>query len=615
MNPVPNLAPEPSRPADAPARGPRRYTLGFTDGLGERLLTFDNSTGMSLELLRFKAEFGDLPGFEAALRQRIEQLSHLHHPALAVVRDVERVEAEAGGGLAVVSKLTPGRRLSDLVPKARGPAFALDLIRQLTPALVALQQSSAGTVHGALSVDRIVVAREGRLVVVEHVLGAALALLKLPASRLRSDLGLAVPSGTDPIALDARLDVIQLGFIALSLLLGRRLEPADYPGNVNALLDEFTKADPAGSSAQSRLRFWLERTLQIGSRPFGSAQEANEALSELPETVDADLSEPARAVLAFPTETPPTPPPAALAPERKSDAARAPGKTSAHAKDAPAPAASQKSGATPAADAKSAAAARPAATATADAKRTGGWSLGKLLVPALATLVVAEGGVIAALFYSRPAPLVIEVAAPTPSAAALARAAAALPPAVPDLRPDAATSGAGVPGFVAPVAPKPAGEAATPAAATEPPPADRPAAAGPRFGAVRIQAAIELQVFEAGRLLGSTASPIAINEGPHTVDLVNEQLGYRSQQTVSVRAGQMAAVTIALPNGRISINAAPWAEVWIDGNAAGQTPIANFALPIGQHEILFRHPQFGEQRQTALVKSEGLTRVSATFPR
>ena len=59
--------------------------------------------------------------------------------------------------------------------------------------------------------------------------------------------------------------------------------------------------------------------------------------------------------------------------------------------------------------------------------------------------------------------------------------------------------------------------------------------------------------------------------------------------------------------------AAPWAEVSINGNPAGQTPLANMAIPIGTHEIVFRHPQFGEQRHTVVVKADEPTRVSANF--
>ena len=140
-----------------------------------------------------------------------------------------------------------------------------------------------------------------------------------------------------------------------------------------------------------------------------------------------------------------------------------------------------------------------------------------------------------------------------------------------------------------------------------------PLSAGARFGGIKVTSTIELQVFKDGALLGSSAGPIAINDGQHVVDLVNETLGFRYRETVAVKAGQLTQVRVAVPNGRVSINANPWAEVLIDGTPAGQTPLANIALTIGSHEIVFRHPQFPEQRQTVLVKVAGLTRVSATF--
>ena len=165
--------------------------------------------------------------------------------------------------------------------------------------------------------------------------------------------------------------------------------------------------------------------------------------------------------------------------------------------------------------------------------------------------------------------------------------------------------------------------AAAPAklATAEPPPvqkaadaaSDRPAPAADRFGGVKLSCPIELQVFENGKLAGSTAGPIAAMEGPHTFELVNDAVGFRVKENVTVKPGQMATVAVPLPNGRISINAVPWADVLIDGTSAGQTPLANLSIPIGTHEIVFRHPQFEEQRQRIVVKPEGLTRVSATL--
>jgi len=34
---------------------------------------------------------------------------------------------------------------------------------------------------------------------------------------------------------------------------------------------------------------------------------------------------------------------------------------------------------------------------------------------------------------------------------------------------------------------------------------------------------------------------------------------------------------------------------------------------VGEHEIVFRHPQLGERRQKAVVQAGTVTRASATF--
>ncbi len=163
------------------------YMPGLSDGMGDRLLMFDNSGSPSLELLRFKKEFSDQPAFEIALRQRIQQLEQFVHPSIGRVRALKWLADN--DGLALVSDHVPGRRLSEVLQHARGPGFAMELLRQLTPALVALQQQGDGVAHGVLTPDRIVVTPEGNLVIVEHVLGPAVESLDLSPARLRSELG------------------------------------------------------------------------------------------------------------------------------------------------------------------------------------------------------------------------------------------------------------------------------------------------------------------------------------------------------------------------------------------------------------------------------------------
>jgi serine/threonine-protein kinase len=80
-----------------------------------------------------------------------------------------------------------------------------------------------------------------------------------------------------------------------------------------------------------------------------------------------------------------------------------------------------------------------------------------------------------------------------------------------------------------------------------------------------------------------------------------------------VLPGRVASLSIDLPQGIVNLNASPWAEVWIDGRRVGDTPIGNLAVPIGPHEIVFRHPEFGEKKQAVSVTTGAPVRVSVSM--
>lgn len=158
-------------------------------------------------------------------------------------------------------------------------------------------------------------------------------------------------------------------------------------------------------------------------------------------------------------------------------------------------------------------------------------------------------------------------------------------------------------------APTPPIAAAVPGAAAEPIEASRP-----RSGGLRLSAPIEVQVLEGERVLGSSVDgPIVASAGLHQLDFVNSSLGYQERRAVEFKAGQVIALTVTPPGGRLNINAVPWANVSIDGKEVGETPLANVSIPSGQHEIVFRHPQFGERKEVAVVKAGTVTRLSVTM--
>ena len=616
-----------------------RYAPGLVDAIGDRILILGDRGTPTLELLRFRQTLTTSPGFEVALRRRVERLKHFRHPAFARTSAVEYLGQDRR--LALLSNYTPGRRLSEVLAHAHDPVLAASLIHQLTPALDALNDHGDGVGHGALTASRILSAPDGALIIVEHVLGSALERLHLTAAALRRDLGIPTP-GTDtgyPRA-DGPADCFQLALIALSMLLGRSLsadEHADLAGTLNAALPA---PDRESVEPVSGLRVWLGRALQL-ERGFLSTAEARVALREVAVPDPAETARRWRALRetpedvvgdhqllnaalwdASPVEHTPDVPTAAEVPLAPVDA---PPIEVADAEQpeplaAPVTVASLPETYVRAHDAPD----RRRSTFVQSSSGFLRWAL-----VALALCAIAEAFVIARLLVRR------ETGPPPPAVAQV----------------NLVTNDPGVPvmvdGRLAGVTPLDlsissemrsitVGSSLTPAlkqemvvgstgqdanrhetgperAAADPP---RPVPPPQRAGGIRVSSPIELEVFEGDRRLGSTATGIVpAPAGRHEVDLVNSVLGFRSRQVVDVAAGQVVALTVSPPNGRININAVPWAEVFIDGKSLGETPIGNLSIPLGEHEIVFRHPQLGEVRRTAVVRSDAVTRVSANLER
>ena len=83
---------------------------------------------------------------------------------------------------------------------------------------------------------------------------------------------------------------------------------------------------------------------------------------------------------------------------------------------------------------------------------------------------------------------------------------------------------------------------------------------------------------------------------------MNAAFNFTAGRRFEIAPGKTTATHIEVPNGLLNVNAQPWADVWVDGTSIGQTPIGNVPVRIGEHEILFRHPELGERREKIIVK-------------
>jgi hypothetical protein len=138
----------------------------------------------------------------------------------------------------------------------------------------------------------------------------------------------------------------------------------------------------------------------------------------------------------------------------------------------------------------------------------------------------------------------------------------------------------------------------------------------PDFGWLTVVAPVDVQVYEDGQLLGSSQSPrIMLAAGRHDLEVVNHALGYREAWTAEIGPGETTQVDVTFPTGSLILRATPGAEVWVDGRRAGKTPMDALAVPLGPHEVIFRHPELGERRYAITVTQAEPARLSVDLTR
>jgi serine/threonine protein kinase len=719
---------------------PQKPESGFLDRLGGRFLVRGRS-GEYVEILIFRDDLVAASGFEAAVRGEVARLADFRHATIRRIRGVARL-AEPDNRLALVSDSSPGKRLSEILAVAEhenrpvSTRAMLFVIREVLAALHALHEASGGVCHGALGPERIVVTPDGQVLVVEHVLASALDChTAATQERFWRDYRVAVVEEDETPRFGQRTDVLQIGLVALALVLGRPLRRDEFPRRIGELLLGATETGPLGSRTPLglSLRAWLARALQFGSQDSyatvwqaldglerilgmnGYVAEPSSVLTMLTprlETVEAEPSpvperdsgphavaapaEPAHVaeqhpmpLSVSPSEKPwaavvegPTPTAETTLPHKNASVGPPPGfritPEAAAVPDTGSGPVSVESLSTPAGVECIAAevrvqspptprsgahrtAARSSTQPTSGTSRQPAAELRLVRTPpvpafavfgatgadempspgsrrrwiiigtAAAGLILAAG--IPGVWFltrpaaPRPAPTSVE-ARPSPSGASMdATAAGPVMPSAPRADGHAGSAPATVPPAVPsqveatsapPVAgtPDAAGTPDVPARAPEVPASTPDAGAkvaepALRAGHITVTAPLPMEIVEKGYLLGSsTGAPISLAAGRHEIELVNESVGYRDTRAVDVFAGRTVAIDITLPKGSVSFNATPWAEVWVDGQKIGETPVANVEMTAGPHEVSFRHPQLGERRLTIVVPVNGPQRVS-----
>jgi len=146
------------------------------------------------------------------------------------------------------------------------PRSPRGFIRESVSAIAALHREVDGVAHSALTPDRVILAPDGRLVIVEHVLGSALDRLDSrsgdagPRARVPATETVARSSTSRPMSFSSRGSRCRCCWAA-------GLLPVSIPRRIGPMLDDFADASHGSSPALiSAMRHWLERGALRGGR-------------------------------------------------------------------------------------------------------------------------------------------------------------------------------------------------------------------------------------------------------------------------------------------------------------------------------------------------------------
>ncbi len=260
--------------------------MAAVDGFGLRRNGTDSETGEPIELLDLATPLVEHSGFVTTLGERVARFAAVRHASYVHLRRLDRPSADR---LELVSDYTPGWRLSELLDESSSANLRLDitvviaLLRQLLPAVALYSRHNREAAIGALSVERLIVTPQARLVIAEHAFGPALEKLNLGRDRLWRELRVAMPPSAGLPRSNQRSDANGIGVVALSLLLGRLLAVEEYPSQLQPLVEDLSEyRDGRASKLSISFSNWLTRALQFDVRTaFQSPSDAQLAFESV----------------------------------------------------------------------------------------------------------------------------------------------------------------------------------------------------------------------------------------------------------------------------------------------------------------------------------------------
>ena len=558
---------------------------------------YDAVTGTAVLLKALRPAAAADPERRDRFAEEARLASRVDHP------NVVHVLRVAPDGSALVAEWVEGRDLQTLLDERGGlPAgLAALVLREAARGLDAVH--AEGIVHRDVKPANVILGDDGSVRLTDFGLASLTPDADAQGTEVRGTLATLAPEIVRGAAAGPASDVFSLGAVAAHMLSGR---PPFDAATASDTLDAVLHVDAAAAlAADPRVPEPLSRVVGPALHRDPAARPTARALAD---ALDALIPPDLRSADVAACFVDASAPPPSLRPQAGS--ARPPAGTSGGP---------------------------VARTARRHAVRAGGLALAALGVVSVAALLVWQRPAPAADDRTEPLPRRPLVLAPTPQRGPTA------PPETPSAElpqnaeradqelalldapdpaerpaPQAAASQAAVP-EPEPAVPSPADLVPQTPSPAPPPTASPPGEAELRPGTLVATTEPWATLTIDGRRVGTTPVRTALPAGTH--ELTFENPGFPPhRRTVRIEPGETTQTELSLWSlvARVTLDVAPWAEVWVDGELWDTVPpqARPLVLTPGDHTLRFEHPTLGRRDRTLRVAAgEARTlRVRMTDP-
>lgn len=126
-------------------------------------------------------------------------------------------------------------------------------------------------------------------------------------------------------------------------------------------------------------------------------------------------------------------------------------------------------------------------------------------------------------------------------------------------------------------------------------------------GWLHVSAPIDVTILDGGTpALLDDGNRVLLKPGMHTVRIENRELAFSQTRQVEIEPGGTTKVAVEVPTSTLSVTGSTGAEVFVDGVKAGETPLADFKVALGTHDVMVVGKTGATRHATARVTTRPL---------